>query len=1486
MKTKPKHHWKLSQTSRIAVLIGIACLSMRPVTAQIVTSGGTSVRNQNGVDIVNIVAPNGQGLSHNKYTQYNVGTQGAVLNNAVQSGQSQLAGQLGANSNLNGTAAKVILNEVISQNPSLLLGKQEVFGVVADYVLANPNGITCNGCGFINTPRASLVVGSANVNNGSLNDFTVGAGANKNAVLSVQGDVSAGKILDLIAPKIQISANINADQTINVFSGRNNIALNSDDTLAIRTLTEPAAPPPPAPPSPPTITVCIFNICVDIPDLTAILNSAFAPPPPPAVTPANVQAQVLDASIFGRMQAGRIRLYNTDSSATTRIQAQLTGKELINTDIAGKLSIVGSQLRAANADIQASDILIGAIVNSATTQTQDHKEGFHDTLVYWTHDTKDTHTTQTAAGTDIGISGNLNIQARNGKLEVDATSMQANNISLGGSQGLRIAGVTTTNSTSHEEKFSYEGSDNNTGFNNIYHSEDSYRGSTINANNININSYGTVELAGAKVAANNGLLINADRVNLLSELTKKSDSSDKKVDAMLLVVVNKEQEDSNFYKEANQHGSTLSAGGNLYINGNSGISSIGTKMTGSAVQLSGANLSFDQAISSVQSGDAHHTNGFLNSPQYAHSTSKLDEKSLLTEITAMQGDLNVNGSTISLVATNMKAAGKATVNASNSLKMSGADEVHSTLVSEWTPSFDSYLIQDGATPQVSTDLPKTFADLANLLLNNDGGWQWRIGARFNGNTHDLIDKTINRNGSQIASNGDININGGNQLSVAGSSISSATGNANVRAQNISLSAEHNAVIHEDNKKTEGIGPYFTFGVDRIGAGVDLVTFQHNVKDETDKAQVSSIQSKGNTSINATQNLNNQGGALIAGNHLIVNANNISNSNASDFNIHTVVLADLGLEAEVFASLDPRVGARAAVFGDLEVKRDINGKSVASRMEGADIVVAANSSITDIGTRYKTSGNINITSGGDYLSKEAENLQMHTDDKARGKFELQVYTTSFDDVSIKGIVSGQLNHSDTGTTQAVKTDFNAANLNITASNNLTSSADITVLNNVNLSSNNLTNITFANNRSWENDGGFNASVGLGVDLIFAGPAVIPVPMINLAGGFNYKKIADTTAIAANVNGGNVFINGGSKAWVQGANITTPANLTIQGPLAWYDRAYDTHHAEGVAIDGSFDFQFQIGKNFKLGVTANLDFIDENGTVGHGGTVNAKTMNLLANAKDTGALLAGTKITADTISVINKVGDISVTAAQGDSYIADFGGGFAFGIGVGKGLESLKAGGRIDLTFDNQHTNDLGSMSAKNINLTAGNNLTLQGTNISADKVNGSVGTDLTIASAVDRENKFRLLVDVGLGGSPSPINTTQDGANAVRSNLLNGDIFGFAAHAKFDGQLIDYLHTNKSMINVAKLDLPVGGKVAVKAASVTSGGGSNFGSAPITTGSNFDKDHRLALSFDVNSNIFKMVQQAIKDIDAGRTPWIQASATWTDDVVVSNINLKQ
>ncbi|KAB2719501.1 hypothetical protein, partial [Brucella intermedia] len=70
----------------------------------------------NGVPLVDIVAPNSQGLSHNKYHDFNVRPSGAILNNLnAEHGTSQLGGVTPGNPNLKHSGpASVILNEVTS----------------------------------------------------------------------------------------------------------------------------------------------------------------------------------------------------------------------------------------------------------------------------------------------------------------------------------------------------------------------------------------------------------------------------------------------------------------------------------------------------------------------------------------------------------------------------------------------------------------------------------------------------------------------------------------------------------------------------------------------------------------------------------------------------------------------------------------------------------------------------------------------------------------------------------------------------------------------------------------------------------------------------------------------------------------------------------------------------------------------------------------------------------------------------------------------------------------------------------------------------------------------------------------------------------------------------------------------------------------------------------------------------------------------------
>ena len=145
--------------------------------------------------VIDIATPNSNGLSDNQVDDFDVNAYGTILNNSAGGGTAQLGGTaVTANSNITaGSEASLILFQVTGSTVSDLDGTVEVFGGEAGIIIANPNGIACGGCGFINADRVDLVTGTYNIATETYsisdNDFTVDGGgllANTVGVLNIQ----------------------------------------------------------------------------------------------------------------------------------------------------------------------------------------------------------------------------------------------------------------------------------------------------------------------------------------------------------------------------------------------------------------------------------------------------------------------------------------------------------------------------------------------------------------------------------------------------------------------------------------------------------------------------------------------------------------------------------------------------------------------------------------------------------------------------------------------------------------------------------------------------------------------------------------------------------------------------------------------------------------------------------------------------------------------------------------------------------------------------------------------------------------------------------------------------------------------------------------------------------------------------------------------------------------------------------------------------
>jgi len=296
-------------------------LTLQPALANVIIASGSANTSKtqagNGIEVVNIATPNGQGLSHNKYQRFDVDPSGLILNNSTEAlSRSQLGGILQGNPHLNGKAANVILNEVTGANRSQLEGYTEVFGQQANVILANPYGITCDGCGFINTPRVTLSTGAPELNNGQLTGFDVSEGS-----VTIEGlglDATNQTYFDIISRTAEINANIHAND-LSVITGTNQVGYQTNHVAE------------------------------------------------KSSKPTNKPALAIDSSSLGGMYAGRISLVATEDGVGVNVGNLVSNVSDIMLTADGKVQLASAQ-SAKNIDITSRQEV--ALANQQVAQEQ------------------------------------------------------------------------------------------------------------------------------------------------------------------------------------------------------------------------------------------------------------------------------------------------------------------------------------------------------------------------------------------------------------------------------------------------------------------------------------------------------------------------------------------------------------------------------------------------------------------------------------------------------------------------------------------------------------------------------------------------------------------------------------------------------------------------------------------------------------------------------------------------------------------------------------------------------------------------------------------------------------------------------------------------------------------------------------------------------------------------------------------------------------
>jgi len=343
----------------------------------------------NGISLVNITAPSSGGVSRNEYETFNVPDKGAILNNSYTLSKTELAGYVQGNNNMAERPAKIIVNEVTGTGSTSMDGFLEVAGNRADVVIANPNGITVNGGGFIHTGKAFLTTGKPIYDDrDNLQNLAVTGG-----LIDIEGKGLNGKeteSLAILSRAVKINAGIWA-KDLHITTGANNIDA--------KTL-----------------------------EASAIEGKGGRP------------AFALDTAAIGGMYAGRITLVGTEKGLGVNNSGTWSAEDNLTLDWNGDLKNSGTIYSKGNADLRASRLENDKTIAAERNLSAAAKENIHNQGKLLAGENMDIYAGKTLDNAGHAMESGNNLSIETG----DAINNAAGTIKSGGSQQIK-AGHTLTN---------------------------------------------------------------------------------------------------------------------------------------------------------------------------------------------------------------------------------------------------------------------------------------------------------------------------------------------------------------------------------------------------------------------------------------------------------------------------------------------------------------------------------------------------------------------------------------------------------------------------------------------------------------------------------------------------------------------------------------------------------------------------------------------------------------------------------------------------------------------------------------------------------------------------------------------------------------------------------------------------------------------------------------------------------------------------------